>query len=100
MLKIVNSLKKKAMTGIEEIKTLLDDQGKIEIWPSKKEKKMKVLTFIASKFEQERKYTELEVNEILKSLHSFGDHVLLRRELYDKHFLNRTKDGRSYWLEA
>ncbi len=44
-----------------------------------------------------QKYSEIQINNIIKQYHSFGDHVLLRRELYDKGFLDRTLDGRSYW---
>ena len=49
-----------------------------------------------------------ESEEILKSIknadgiiirwHSFGDHSLLRRELYDAFLMDRTPDCHEYWV--
>lgn len=35
---------------------------------------------------------------ILKKWHSFGDHSLLRRELYDAFLLDRTPDCKKHWV--
>ena len=35
------------------------------------------------RFDARRRYTEREVNEVLKAWHLFGDHCTLRRELVD-----------------
>lgn len=77
----------------------LDEDKKIKTWPSKKSVKIEILAYLSEKFEPDVFYTEKEVNEIVKSWHTFGDFFLLRRELIDKKFLSRTQDGANYWKE-
>lgn len=82
------------------LKNHLDDQGRLTEWPSPRNKKglQKVaLEYLASKFEMNTTYTEKEVNAILKNWHTFGDHAILRRELYDKCYFDRKNDGSQYW---
>lgn len=67
--------------------------------PAKQRKKQLVLSYLAEKFEVEKLYSEREVNALLKEWHTFEDPATLRRELYDRRFLNRTPDGSAYWLE-
>jgi hypothetical protein len=52
-----------------------------------------LLDSIAQSFEPGRRYSEAEVNAILRTLHD--DHAALRRYLVDEDFLSR-EDGR-YW---
>jgi len=80
------------------LKTIKDDDGKIIRWPKKKEEKRAVLEYLVTKFERGKKYSEFEVNMVLKKWHTFGDHSLLRRELYDAFLLDRTLDCREYWV--
>lgn len=47
-------------------------------------------------FETGREYTETEVNILLMQL--FQDHVFARRALISERFLDRTKDGATYWV--
>lgn len=54
--------------------------------------------YLITKFQEKKEYTELEINMILKKWHSFGDHSLLRRELYDAFLLDRTPDCKKYWV--
>ncbi len=79
----------------------LDEDGKFNRLPGKKQKKKldAMLAVFASKFERSRKYTEVEVNELLNCYHSFNDPASIRRMLIGINVLNRTKDGRSYWLD-
>ena len=78
---------------------IMDQNGIIMRWPKKKAEKLEVLKYIQSKFEKGIEYKEIEVNQIIKKYHSFGDYALLRRELYDNCLINRTIDGRKYWVE-
>ena len=80
------------------LSTIKNEDGIIFRWPKKKEEKRAVLEYLATKFERGRKYSELEVNMILKRWHSFGDHSLLRREMYDAFLLDRTPDCHEYWV--
>lgn len=51
---------------------------------------------IATLFDENKKYSEVEVNEILKPV--YDDFVLLRRYLIDYKFLTREKDGSCYYV--
>ncbi len=82
---------------MEEIKTILNSENQITIWPAKGSKKTAVIDYLATKFEEGKRYTELEVNEILNKLHTFNDPALLRRELYERGFLDRDTNGGKYW---
>ncbi|SET54377.1 transcriptional regulator [Oceanobacillus limi] len=70
--------------------------GPLESFPSKEKRKIIILQQIITNFDTTKKYTELEVNEILKS--TFDDFVTLRRYLIEYGFMNRSKDGSSYWV--
>jgi len=81
----------------KEIENYLDDQGRIKQWPSKMAMKIKVLTYLSTKFDDEVQYTESEINEILKKWHTFNDYFILRRGLIDVGLLKRQLDGSRYW---
>ncbi|MCX7773796.1 MAG: DUF2087 domain-containing protein, partial [Clostridia bacterium] len=79
------------------ISQYLDSEGRVKTWPSKHEQKMSIRRTIASKFEHGRFYTEKEVNALINEWHSFNDYFLLRRELVNYGFLERTRSGSQYW---
>jgi len=68
-------------------------------WPRKKEEKLAVLDYLITKFEAGVEYKEIQVNMILKKWHSFGDHALLRRELYDNFYMDRNPEKGIYWVQ-
>ncbi len=70
--------------------------GKLDIFPSKEKRKLIVLQNIMKRFEADRKYSEKEVNEILKAIYS--DFATIRRYLIEYGFMNRSKDGSEYWI--
>lgn len=82
------------------LKGYMDEDGRFNRLPGKRKKKALDLMLIslASKFISGVKYTEIEINEILNKHHSFGDPATLRRLLFGTKHLDRTNDGRSYWL--
>gem|GEM_PF-809341 len=79
------------------IQKLLDPKGLVTRWPKKPEESAAVLEYFASKYETDKRYTEMEVNAILKQWHTFNDHPMLRRELVNSAILDRSVDGREYW---
>lgn len=87
------------MATAPDIKKFMDGD-KVKVWPAKKQAKLLVLEYLASKFEEGKKYTEKEVNEIIDQHQTFSDHATLRRELYDNYFLNRDPSGITYWKEV
>lgn len=83
----------------DNILRFLDKEGRIKIWPSKKEMKHGVLQYLANKFKFGRLYSEKEINSIIENWHTFSDYFLLRRGLIDEGLLSRTKSGAKYWRE-
>ncbi len=79
-----------------EIKHFLDKSGNVSSWPSKKSRQSLVLEYLSNFFEKEKSYSEAEVNQILKSHHTFSDWPLLRRELVENGLLSRDKNGYQY----
>jgi len=88
------------MQDFQELNGYLDGEGKFDRFPGKKQKKKQalMLQFLAQKFEPGKKYSEMEVNEILNQHHSFNDPATLRRLMFGSKLINRTLDGKSYWL--
>ncbi|MDR2136541.1 MAG: DUF2087 domain-containing protein [Treponema sp.] len=80
-----------------DIKQNLLEDGKIVRWPKKTADKNAVLGYIAVKIPVDEKFSEAEMNEIIMKNIIFDDYVLIRRELIEKGYLNRTKDCREYW---
>lgn len=80
------------------LRNFLTPDGKLTQFPAKRKMKQYALMYLAEKFQPDRIYTELEVNELLGMYHTFHDPATLRRELYNGHFLDRSLDGRTYCL--
>lgn len=80
------------------ISAFLDDTGKIAQIPVPNRTKIPVLAYLAGKFEEDRIYSEKEVNEVIDEWHTFRDYFILRRLLIDYKFLGRTLDGAKYWV--
>ncbi len=88
------------MEDFQILNGYLNEEGKFDRFPGKKQKKKQalMLQFLAQKFESGKKYSEMEVNEILNQYHSFNDPATLRRLMFGSKLINRTLDGKSYWL--
>jgi Ser/Thr protein kinase RdoA (MazF antagonist) len=84
---------------MKEINNFLDDKGRIKIWPAKHDTRLRVLKYIATKFEVGRFYSEKEVNALIDEWHTFGDFYLIRRGLIDHWLMSRTPNGARYWRE-
>lgn len=65
-------------------------------YPRKQAQKRVVLQVIASNFSRNQKYTEKQINEVIKQF--WPDFVTIRRDLFEFQFMNRTDDGSEYWL--
>jgi hypothetical protein len=71
--------------------------GPLKTFTMKEKAKVVVLRHISQRFEPQIKYSEKQVDEILKAV--FADHVTLRRYLIEYGFLDRTQDCSQYWLK-
>ena len=80
-----------------EIKAFLDEQGRLKALPSKRKKALAAVYYAGSKLEAGREYTESEINDVIDDWTAYHDPATLRRELYNKRLLNRTKDCSRYW---
>lgn len=92
-------MEKEAAVYREKLRRYYTDEGKLTQFPSKRPMRIIALMRIAGQFEAGKRYTEKEVNEIIKNSISFNDVELVRRELYESRFLGRHRDGSAYWLE-
>lgn len=80
------------------LRNFLDGDGKLKSFPAKRKMKVCALIYLARFFEPERDFTEAQINDILLDHHTFADPATLRRELYEYHFLDRSRDGKVYRL--
>lgn len=65
-------------------------------FPVKEKRKFVVLSHLLKRFEPGKKYTEKEVNEILRAVYS--DYATLRRHLVDYGMMDRMNDCSFYWV--
>ena len=80
------------------LRNFLDATGKLTAFPAKRKMKLYALLYLAQKIPADTDFTEREINDILLDWHAFAAPATLRRELYDYHFLDRSRDGKVYRL--
>ena len=68
-------------------------EGRILRWPARESRRRLVLAEVVEAFPRGRRFTESEVDRVLRAV--WSDHCQLRRALVDYELLNR-KDG-VYW---
>lgn len=72
------------------------DPLKLKVFSAKEKKKIVILRQIAAQFQKGRKYSEKEINALLKPI--FEDYATIRRYLIEYGFMCRTNDCKEYWL--
>ncbi|MDQ0229367.1 DUF2087 domain-containing protein [Metabacillus malikii] len=72
------------------------NKEKLTKFPTREKQKIVILREIANRLEDNKTYTEKELNERLKRL--YDDYVLIRRYLIEYGFVDRKQDGSQYWL--
>jgi len=83
------------LTGLSEnvqLRGYLRD-GMIEAMPAKRSRRLLLLAEIAQAFEPGVRYSERQVNDVLRALHP--DYAALRRYLIDEDLMDRA--GGEYW---
>lgn len=81
---------------VERVANHFDDEGVMIRWPSKASQQQLCLWVLWSRLPAGVVLTERQVNDLLREAHSFGDHALLRRELFGAGLVSRTPDCREY----
>ena len=74
-----------------------DNNLLIKGFPVKEKRKIIIMQKLIGDFEASRKYSEQEVNDILKSY--YEDYVSVRRCMIQYGFLDRNGDGTQYWVK-
>lgn len=69
---------------------------KLKTFPAKEKKKIVILKKISEQFERNKRYSEKELNSIIKEI--YEDFATVRRYLIEYGFMERTNDCREYWL--
>lgn len=81
----------------EEVLKKYFRDGRLKTFSMKEKNKIIVLREISKQFKNNEKYSEKEINTILKAV--YDDFVTLRRYLIEYGFLDRQSDGSEYWLK-
>jgi DNA-binding transcriptional ArsR family regulator len=71
----------------------VDADGCLRTIPAQRKKRIVILRFVLKSFQPDRRYSEVQVNEILAHFHA--DTALLRRELVGMGWMAR--EGSTYW---
>jgi hypothetical protein len=80
------------------ISTYFTEKGTLKEFPKKEKRKIIILNELVKRyFKAGKKYTEKEVNAILKPI--YPDFVTIRRYLIEYGFLDRHRDGTAYWVK-
>lgn len=78
------------------LKKYINDD-KLTNFPSKEKKKYIILQYIINYFDENEKYSEKEVNDIIKKIHN--DVATIRRYLVIYGLMDRNKDCSFYWVK-
>lgn len=70
---------------------------KLKTFSTKEKKKIVILKKISEQFERDKRYSEKELNNILKEI--YEDFATIRRYLIEYGFMERTNDCKEYWLK-
>ncbi len=78
------------------VSNYLTKDGRLKTIPSQRKKLEAILHYIGRNFTPGERYSEQDVNQILQQYHQ--DTASLRREMIGIGLLERSRDGREYWL--
>lgn len=81
---------------VERLARCFDGAGRLVRWPSKTSHQHLCLWALWARIPAEQVFTEPQINGLLKAVHTFADHALLRRELINYQMVARTQDCRDY----
>lgn len=81
---------------VEAVARCFDGDGVLLRWPARTTHQRLCLWRLWSVLPAGRDLTEPEVNDFLRARHRFGDHALLRREMFNAGLIDRDRDCRRY----
>ena len=83
----------------KRLENYYDVDGRLIQYPSKRPMRIIALIKITEQIDANRKYTEKEINEIIRLNIAFSDIELIRREMFQYKLIGRLRDGSEYWVE-
>lgn len=83
----------------KKLENYYDADGRLTQYPSKRPMRIIALIKITEQIDANRKYTEKEINEIIRLNIAFRDIELIRREMFQYKLIGRLRDGSEYWVE-
>jgi hypothetical protein len=81
---------------VRRLLRFFDARGRLVRWPKKHSERVVCLWVLWTRLPARTPLDERRISDLLDTLHLFGDHALLRRELVDQGMVRRTPDGRAY----
>jgi hypothetical protein len=69
----------------------------LKTFSAKEKKKIVILKKISEQFDKNKRYSEKELNSIIKEI--FEDFAAIRRYLIEYGFMERTNNCKEYWLK-
>jgi hypothetical protein len=81
---------------VARVARCFDEAARLMRWPSRRADQIASLWILWAQFPSAREIPEHDVNTLLRGMHLFGDHALLRRELCDLGLLARNPSGSVY----
>lgn len=96
----MENMEKPVETYYKKLESYYDSNGRLVQYPSKRPMRIIALIKITEQIDVNRKYTEKEINEIIKFNIAFDDIELIRREMYQYKLIGRLRDGSEYWAET
>lgn len=94
-----NIMEKTIQAYNKKLDNYYDSEGRLIQYPSKRPMRIIVLIKITEQMDANRKYTEKEINEIIRLNIAFRDIELIRREMFQYKLIGRLRDGSEYWVE-
>ena len=84
------------LAAVERVARCFGPEGRLTRWPAKRSDQILALWVLWSKLPARVELNEKQISDRLKTLHDFGDHALLRRDLIGLALFFRTDDCRVY----
>lgn len=73
-----------------------DADGRLQRWPAQTSIQHLCLWPLWARIPRGQSFSERGISALLATLHTFGDHAILRRTMCERGLMTRTKDGRDY----
>lgn len=73
-----------------------DSERRLRSWPARTSIQNLCLWVIWSRLPRGQVFEERSINNVLRTLHLFGDHAIIRRTMCELGLMVRTADGREY----